>query len=131
MSKLVGGLGAEWSIAAQVRVSRTDEGAIVSLSLSSDTSELLVGTSAGQIFRLLAEDFSLSHVASSHVGPVAGCAFHPTSSDVFATVGQDGHVCVWDLSDYSILAQAQGHCPATCLAFSSVETSVVLLTGMG
>jgi WD40 repeat protein len=81
-------------------------GKVVSLSLSPDEVELLVGTSSGKIYRVLTADMSVAEIAASHISPVTAVTFG-VRSDIFATISAAGSVRVWDLSDYTIVTQAQ------------------------
>lgn len=122
INKLVGA-NAEWSLTAQVRV----VGQVVSLSISSDGSELLAGTSAGKSYRVLACDLSVSELSSSHIAPVMACAFG-TQSDLFASISQDGTIRVWDLSDYSVLAMAQETVAGLSLCFMMPKVGYTPIT---
>merc|ERR1711990_494849 len=54
-----------------------------------------------------------------------GVAFG-TQSDMFGTVSRDGSVRVWDLHEYSILAQNSEKCEGKCISFSG---NVAVVTG--
>ena len=97
------GLDMRWQLVAEASVA----GRVTSLSLVHGGAELLVGTDAGQTFRLLCDDMTVVPLTSAHTAPLACVAFGQTRPDVFATASSDGFVHVWDLSDYSAIASTQ------------------------
>ena len=125
MVRKVTGSDTRWSVQQEVKV----RGCVVSLSISPDGQELLAGTQDGKIYRVRCDDMGVSEYCSSHVAPVAATAFG-SRSDIFATTGADGRVCVWDLSDFSLVSQgnvqgAQG----LAVAFDNMEESTSVVTG--
>lgn len=127
INKLTGG-DSQWSMVGRVRVL----GQVVSLSLNHDSSELLAGTSAGKIYRVLTSDLSVSELASSHVSSVSCVAFG-LKSDLFASISHDGTIRVWDLSDYSTIAETRekGKGLAICFGQSIANSNdlTTLITG--
>merc|ERR1712086_447567 len=102
MIKKMAGRDMSWELLAEVKVS----GRVVSLSVSADGTELIVGTSMGRVYKALTEDLSIMDVAFG------------TQSDTFATVSRDGSVRIWDLHEYSIVAQNSERCEGKCISYS-------------
>ena len=110
----------EWEEIAETSLA----GKVMAVSLTPDESELIVGTSAGKMYRVRTVDLSTFEIADSHTGPVTSVSFG-TRSDVFATASSDHTVRVWDLSDYS--SRCRSNVPAatpTCLEFVNEDTLV-------
>jgi WD40 repeat protein len=80
------------------------DGAVTSLSLVANGTELLVGTETGRVYRMLTADLTSQLVAVGHTDKVTCVAFG-SRSDVFASGTQKGNVKVWDLSDYGVLSE--------------------------
>jgi WD40 repeat protein len=112
MIKKMAGRDDSWELLAEVKV----VGKVVSLSLNHDSSELLAGTSTGTMHRVMADDLSVREIAASHVSCINGVAFG-ADNDVFGTVSKDGTVRVWELSEYSLVAQNTEPVEGLCLAF--------------
>lgn len=95
------GYDMRWKLHSQAQL----DGPIIALSCVDGGAELLVGTSNGQTYRLLAGDLTLPGVllTVSHVEKPTALAFG-TRPDVFATAAADGEVIIWDLSDYAAIA---------------------------
>eukprot|EP00744_Colponema_vietnamica_P009814 GILI01013927.1.p1 GENE.GILI01013927.1~~GILI01013927.1.p1 ORF type:complete len:623 (+),score=120.64 GILI01013927.1:91-1959(+) len=119
--KKLSGRDTRWSLEAETQL----EGKVVSISLSVDGRELLVGTSAGKIYRLLSSDLASACVAESHVDTVTDVSFTPDRSDVFCTVSEGGALKVWDLSDYTIITRAHFRGGAESCCFNSDDTILV------
>jgi WD40 repeat protein len=84
--------------------------------------EVFFGTKSLCIWRMKQEETAAPTVLlPGHAAAVQMVAFHPTQSSVFATVGDDGNVVVWDGQTHTARGwirmgrQAAAH----CLAFSS------------
>ena len=91
-------------------------------SLAARTDQIFFGTKTLSIWRMGQEETAAPTVLlPGHAAAVQMVAFHPTQSDVFATVGDDGNVVVWDGQTHTARGwirmgrQAAAH----CLAFSS------------
>lgn len=124
MIRKMSGSDQRWSVQSEVKV----RGCVVSLSMSPDGQELLAGTSEGKIYRVRSDDLGVSEHCSSHVRSVAATAFG-NRSDIFATTGADGRVCVWDLSDFSIVSQACVRASGLSIAFDNMEESTSVVSG--
>lgn len=105
ISKLIGSDGA-WRQSAQSKVGSR----VNSLSASSNGSEIIVGDSAGTVYRCLADTFMHNPVSLSHTSAVTSVAFSlaPASNNnsqyLFATGTSCGKVRMWDLTDYACLS---------------------------
>jgi WD40 repeat protein len=71
----------------------------MSINLSNDRQELIVGTIGGKIYRVLSNDLSFLLHSDSHAGGVRDVAFG-AESDNFVTIDDLGLVKRWDLSEY-------------------------------
>jgi WD40 repeat protein len=93
------GPGAEWADVARCRV----EGAVLSLTLSTDGLEVLAGTAAGHVLRLRTNNLQSTLVSTNTCAAVTSLAFSSFAQhcDRFATTSADGLVRVWDLADYA------------------------------
>jgi len=111
MIKKMAGRDDSWELLAEVKV----VGKVVSLSLNCDGTELLAGTSTGTMHRVMSDDLSVREIAASHVSCVNAVAFG-VENDVFGTVSRDGTVRVWELSEYTLVAQNTEPCEGLCIA---------------
>lgn len=123
MIKKMAGRDDRWELLAEVKVS----GRVASLSVSSDGTELLVGTSMGRVYKALCEDLSVMEIASSHIDGINDVAFG-THSDTFATISRDGSWRVWDSNDYTIVAQNASTEPGICISYAGGQS---VTTGWG
>ena len=112
----------EWEEIAETSLA----GKVMSVSLTPDESELIVGTSAGKMYRVRTVDLSTFEIADSHTGPVTSVAFG-TRSDIFSTASGD-HTCrVWDLSDYS--SRCRSNVPGATPGCLEIVNDDTLVTG--
>ena len=89
----------------------TVDGEVTSLSLSSDESYLLLGTTRGTVFRSIlrpGQPPSADVFLEAPLVAAKAVAFHPFLNDRFATASADGQVRVWDSSSYRIVSQCAG-----------------------
>ncbi|KAJ1486976.1 WD40-repeat-containing domain protein [Baffinella frigidus] len=110
-----------WTVVGEVQLT----GRVTSLCTRADSEEIGVGTDAGKLYSVRADDMAVRMLQESNVGPITGVAFG-RRADVFATISQDGTVRIVDLSDYSILVNARGPCAGMCLTWMGEDR---LLTG--
>jgi cilia- and flagella-associated protein 52 len=75
---------------------------VVSVNLSNSGQELIVGTLAGKMYRILVNDFSFLLHSDSHSACINDISFG-TDSDKFVAIDESGALKVWDLSDYKPL----------------------------
>merc|ERR1712166_1598024 len=97
---------------------------IMSMQLTEGGAALIVGTTAGLIYRVDAETLGAVALSASHTASLTNVAFG-ARSDLFATCAVDGNVRVWDLSDYGVLTNIVTPCAATCCAFTMEDELVV------
>jgi WD40 repeat protein len=96
------GADMRWTLEASCHVT----GAVTSLSMISSGTEIVAGTDAGRVYRIATKDMATSLIAQSHTDGVTCVAFG-LRSDLFASASRSGDVKVWDLSDYSVIAETQ------------------------
>mmetsp|Transcript_37635 Transcript_37635/g.49584 ORF Transcript_37635/g.49584 Transcript_37635/m.49584 type:complete len:699 (-) Transcript_37635:494-2590(-) len=120
--KKVRGTDLRWQLHSEVQL----DGRISSLEVIAGGAEVLVGTSAGSIFRVNCEDLSASSVHDSHISPVTCTAFPTTRSDVFATGAMDGSMVVWDLNDYNVVCRAGQRNVGGCLCLGWVGEAEIV-----
>jgi len=75
---------------------------VMSINLSIDGGELIVGTQGGKMFRVLTNDLSFLMHSDAHVGCINDIAFGQ-DSNLFVTVDEMGALKAWDLSEYKCL----------------------------
>ena len=112
----------EWEEIAETSLA----GKVMAVSLTPDESELIVGTSAGKMYRVRTVDLSTFEIADSHTGPVMSVAFG-SRSDIFATASEDHTVRVWDLSDYS--SRCRSNVPSANPSSLELINDETLVTG--
>ena len=71
----------------------------MSLSLSNDKAELIVGTSGGKLYRVLTNDLSYLLHSDAHIGCINSVAFG-NDSNIFIAGDEQGALKIWDLSEY-------------------------------
>jgi len=71
----------------------------MSISLSSDSKELIVGTTGGKLYRMLTADLSFMLHTDAHTGSINDLTFG-NRSDQFLAIDENGAVKLWDLSEY-------------------------------
>ena len=74
----------------------------MTMNLSNDKQELIVGTQGGKIYRVLTNDLSFLLHSDAHVSTINDVSFG-TDSNTFLTVDEAGAVKMWDLSEYKCL----------------------------
>ena len=72
---------------------------VMSIAVSQDKKELIVGTAGGKLYRMLITDISFMLHTDAHTGSINDIAFG-TRSDQFMCIDENGAVKVWDLSEY-------------------------------
>lgn len=120
--KRLTGRGSEWRLDGETSV----EGSVTSLS-ACGPDRLLVGTSAGFCYEMDTESLKILRAIQSETAPVVALSFKPSSSIRFATVNQGGVVRLWDLSDYSVVMQAQPRHRdmGTCIVFDEESNEII------
>lgn len=118
--KKLSGEDTQWTLEGETQLS----GKVASMSLNAAQTELIVGTTAGKMFRVATSNLAATEIAESHVTPINTIAFGQRS-DLFATVSSTGSLRVWDLSDYVVLSRANVRAGGLALAFADNENSIV------
>lgn len=89
------------------------DGAIASMSMSSNGAECMATSIVGSTFRLRCKDLSVKLHNQSPFGALYDVAYPTGISDLFLTCSNDGHVTLWDANDYS----ARLRCPTRTRAY--------------
>ena len=74
----------------------------MSVNLSNDGQELIVGTEGGKMYRVLTNDLSYLLHSDAHSGCISNVSFG-ADSNTFASVDVNGALKTWDLSEYKPL----------------------------
>ena len=100
------------------------------MSLSADPfhSEILAGTSSGNIYRVFPEDLSATLHTEGHVTPINDISFQAGNNDIFATVTDGGVMRVWETEDLTIVTRGtpgigKGH-RGTCVCLAEDQSVV-------
>lgn len=75
---------------------------VMSMNLSNDKKELIVGTVGGKIYRVISTDLSFLLHSDAHTGVIKDIAFGE-SLDKFVSLDENGALKLWDLQDYNCL----------------------------
>ena len=81
------------------------EGRIVSLTISNDGSELLIGTSIGKIYRSLANNLTTTLHTEGHVESINDLSFGKNLNDYFATIDSGGNILAWDTNSLNVITR--------------------------
>lgn len=91
----------KWSLDLEIQL----EGKIVSLTLSPNGKELLAGTSAGYIYRVLVSNFdAITHI-EGHIEGINDICFYNDRNDVFGSIDNTGLLTMWDLNDLIMITR--------------------------
>ena len=71
----------------------------MSVNLSNDEKELIVGTISGKMYRVLTGDLSFMLHSDAHSSCINDLSFGK-DSNTFAAIDESGALKVWDLSEY-------------------------------
>lgn len=117
--KRLRGADLSWEIIQQVAFS----GIITSLSPSADAIEILVSTSAGDVYRCAPGDLEMNTIVSScHLAPIKSIAFGSIPS-YFVSGSENGEIRVWDTSDYGCQALLKAPKSGAVLSLCVIEGS--------
>ena len=99
----------------------------MSINLSIDGQELIVGTEAGKLYRVLTNDLSYLLHSDAHASCINDLSFG-ADSNIFCSVDEQGAVKTWDLSEYKAIhtglpTKASG---ASSCFFSKQDNSVLV-----
>lgn len=101
--KKVTGNDTNWQLHGEVQL----EGAISSMSASSDGTQLLVCTTSGRMYRVLTNDLTYTVASESPLRGVNDLALSPADPSLFVTASEDSFLRLWSLHDYTILSKFQ------------------------
>lgn len=90
--------GGAWTLTHEAQL----DSRIMSINLSNDCEELIVGTAGGKMYRVLTKDLSFLLHSDAHICCINDIAFGG-NSDKFATVDEVGALKIWDLSEYKCM----------------------------
>lgn len=74
------------------------DGGLVSLSLDIDKQELIAGSNAGKLYRVLCSNLNTLELVEGHIDSVNDISFKKDSIDIFATIDSAGIIRVWDIN---------------------------------
>jgi cilia- and flagella-associated protein 52 len=112
----------QWTLTHEAQL----DSKIMSINLSNDRSELIVGTIGGKIYRVLTNDLSFLLHSDAHAGGVVDVAFGK-DSDSFVAIDETGCVKRWDLSEYksTFSGGPPKNCRAHCCAIAKDDGTVM------
>lgn len=90
--------GGSWTLTHEAQL----DSRVMSVNLSNDGQELIVGTEGGKLYRVLTNDLSYLLHSDAHASAITGLSFG-TDSNTFASVDEHGALKTWDLSEYKPL----------------------------
>ncbi|EGR30612.1 hypothetical protein IMG5_127930 [Ichthyophthirius multifiliis] len=91
------------SVILQLQNQFSQEIGIISLSVSDNLNQLLIGSTNSEIYEWEINNSSLKKITEGHFGgELWGCAVHPFKQ-IFATCGGDKTLRVWDIENQSII----------------------------
>ena len=90
--------GGAWTLTHEAQL----DSRVMSINLSIDGEELIVGTQGGKMYRVLTNDLSYLLHSDAHIGCINDIAFGQ-DSNIFVTGDDVGALKVWDLSEYKCL----------------------------
>ena len=85
----------KWSLTHEAQL----DSRVMSIAVSGDKKELIVGTSGGKIYRMLINDLSFMLHTDAHTGSINDLNFGERS-DQFLCIDENGAIKMWDLSEY-------------------------------
>ena len=91
--------GGAWTLTHEAQL----DSRVMSINLSNDGGELIVGTAGGKMYRVLTNDLSYLMHSDAHIGCINDISFGQ-DSNIFVTADEMGALKVWDLSEYKCLA---------------------------
>jgi WD40 repeat protein len=90
--------GGRWVMSHEAQL----DSKVVSINVSADKKELIVGTNGGKLYRMLTTDLSFMLHTDAHTGTINDLNFGKRS-DQFLSIDDNGSVKMWDLSEYKSL----------------------------
>jgi len=96
--KKVSLVGGSWTLTHEAQL----DSRVMSINISNDKGELIVGTAGGKMYRVLTNDLSYLLHSDAHISCINDIAFG-SDSNIFVTADEAGALKVWDLSEYKCL----------------------------
>ncbi len=87
--------GGSWTLTHEAAL----DSKVMSINISNDGEELIVGTVGGKMYRVLTKDLSYLLHSDAHITCINDIGFGQ-DSNIFATVDEMGALKTWDLSEY-------------------------------
>ena len=87
--------GGQWTLTHEAQL----DSRVMSMNLSNDKQELIVGTEGGKLYRVLTNDLSFLLHSDAHINTINDVSFGADSNS-FVTVDESGALKMWDLSEY-------------------------------
>ena len=115
--------GGQWTLTHEAQL----DSRVLSMNLSNDQKEIIVGTEGGKIYRVLTTDLSFLLHSDAHIAAVNGLSFG-ADSNTFLSADETGALKMWDLSEYKCLftgAPARAS-PASTLCFARDDNTTLV-----
>ena len=87
--------GGQWTLTHEAQL----DSRVMSMNLSNDKQELIVGTQGGKLYRVLTNDLSFLLHSDAHISVINDVSFG-SDNNSFVSVDEAGAIKMWDLSDY-------------------------------
>jgi len=84
--------GGQWMLTHEAQL----DSKVMSINLSNDKKELIVGTVGGKIYRVICTDLSFLLHSDAHTGVIRDICFGE-SNDKFVSIDENGALKLWDL----------------------------------
>ena len=88
----------QWTLSHEAQL----DSKVMSINLSNDEKELIVGTISGKMYRVLTSDLSFMLHSDAHSSCINDLSFG-NDSNLFASIDECGCLKVWDLSEYKCI----------------------------
>lgn len=118
--------GGSWTLTHEAQL----DSRVMSVNLSNDGAELIVGTEGGKMYRVLTNDLSYLLHSDAHAGRIRDVSFG-ADSNTFATVDELGALKTWDLSEYKPLYTGYPQKATTALSCFNSRNDDTILVGYG
>ena len=98
----------------------------MSVNLTNDKKEVIVGTCGGKLYRVLVGDLSFLLHSDAHTGVIKDISFG-ADSDKFVSIDDNGALKMWDLSDYKCMytGYASKACQGSSVCFAKDDNTVM------
>lgn len=85
----------QWTLSHEAQL----DSKVMSINISNDEKELIVGTISGKMYRILTSDLSFMLHSDAHCECINDISFG-ADSNMFAAIDESGALKLWDLSEY-------------------------------